>query len=838
MRGAALLAALVAAGMTGAGEAAADSVDAGSLRARTTAEPWSLAFTDPGGAAVLSEYPGTGLGPSGTVGFSTPAGWFHATRVTEQHREGAAYVARLATTDPLGRSVDLRIEPAGEGVIRVHAAVSGVATADVTATGIGFGARRDERYVGFGERSNAVDQRGNTVEDYVAEGPYQPEERPLIATFVPLAGYHPRDDATYFPMPWLLSSAGYGVLVDDLQTGYFRLASDRADAWSAEVDAPAITFRVFAGPRPGDVLRRLTERVGRQPRVDAYHFGPWYQPRRGDAFAELDKMLQADVPLTLAQTYTHYLPCGDQRGREGAERDQTRRFHEAGLAVTTYFNPMLCQSYEPVFSEAASRGALTKTQTGDPYLYRYTGSSVFLVGQFDFSSPAGREIYGRLLREALSNGYDGWMEDFGEYTPADSKSSNGMDGTTMHNLYPVQYHCTAQGAVTGRTPATARFIRSGWTGVAPCAQAVWGGDPTTGWGFDGLQSAVRNGLTLGLSGISRWGSDIGGFFSLGDNKLTPELLVRWIEFGAVSGVMRTQANGFALPDKARPQLSDPEVLPYWRRWARFRTRLYPYVAAADDAYRASGLPAMRHLMLAYPDDPRAAGSDDEFMFGPDLLAAPVLEPGARRRSLYLPRGLWVDLWRTLRFTEDGRTVLGGPRLLEGGRGIELPAPLGELPLLARAGALIPLLPASVDTLSPYGGGRQQVRLADRSRELELLAFPRGRSAAPLPAGGRVTAREARGRVGFGLLQPGRRTYALRASLATLKHPFRPCRVIVGKRRLSRRSWRYDRSARMVAARFRLRRPGRVTITRSCASARRPARRRPARHRRRRPAYTG
>ena len=194
---------------------------------------------------------------------------------------------------------------------------------------------------------------------------------------------------------------------------------------------------------------------------------------------------------------------------------------------------------------------------------------------------------------------------------------------------------------------------------------------------------------MGLSGVSTWGSDIGGFFALLGNRLTPELLVRWIELGAVSGVMRTQANGIRIPDSPRPQVWDEQIAGHWRRWAKLRTQLYPYLSAADGRYRRTGLPIMSHLALAFPGDRRAVAQDATFMFGPDLLAAPVVTEGARRRSLYLPRGRWIDLWRSARYLErGGGLALGRARMLSGGRGIELPAPLGELPLLARAGTLL------------------------------------------------------------------------------------------------------------------------------------------------------
>src|SRR5439155_17467312 len=206
-----------------------------------------------------------------------------------------------------------------------------------------------------------------------------------------------------------------------------------------------------------------------------------------------------------------------------------------------------------------------------------------------FTAPGALPFWNRLLGEAVRNGYDGWMEDFGEYTPTDARSADGTPGPQMHNLYPALYHrASLLFAQTAPRPL-ARFNRSGWTGSQRWSQIVWGGDPTTGWGFDGLASAVKQALTIGLSGISMWGSDIGGYFALGTNQLTPELLNRWIEFGAASGVMRTEGSGFQIPPKARAQIYDPDVLPVWTRYARLRTQFYPYLAAAEREYDQTGM---------------------------------------------------------------------------------------------------------------------------------------------------------------------------------------------------------------------------------------------------------
>jgi alpha-glucosidase (family GH31 glycosyl hydrolase) len=786
---------------------AAARVDAGPLEARVSQDPWRLTFADAAGRTVLAEAPGTGTGPTGTLGFRTAVGWYHATRVLEANRTATGWRGTLATSDPRGTRIEVELGADTTGVIALSAHVAGAAAEEVTHTGIAFQAPGGERYLGFGERSNAVDQRGREVESYVAEGPFEEDERGLIPLFVPAWGFHPRDDATYFPMPWLLSTGGYGVLVDSPQTSLFRLGTDSPGAWSVEVESTALRLRVFGGPSPADALRRMTARLGRQPPPTApFVFGPWYQPR-DDEQAILARLRERDVPLSVAQTYTHYLPCESQAGRRDEERQRVARFHREGLAVTTYFNPMICTAHSR-YAEAARRGALMRTPAGEPYVYRYSTLESFEVSQFDFTAPQGRELYGRLLGEAIADGHDGWMEDFGEYTPLDARAADGGTGSALHNRYPTQYHCGAFAAA----PRAARFVRSGWAGTARCAPIVWGGDPTVDWGFDGLRSVVTNGLTMGLSGVSTWGSDIGGFFALFENRLTEELLIRWIQVGAVSGVMRTQANGIRVPDSPRPQIWDPEIVPHWRRWAKLRTQLYPYLAAADAAYRRTGLPIMRHLALAYPRDTRALAQDDEFLFGRDLLAAPVLDQGAVRRSVYLPSGHWIDLWRSARYREsDGGLSLGAARVLDGGQTVELPAPLGELPLLARAGTLLPLLPPDVATLAPYGDRSPVVSLAERDGQRVLLAFPRGRSNAPLEDGGALRSREGHRKWQLAIDANGRRRWTIEASLATLRHPFRPCTVAVRGGHLE--SWRYVRSTRVLRASFTTR-TGRLTA-RAC-----------------------
>jgi alpha-glucosidase (family GH31 glycosyl hydrolase) len=615
-----------------------------------------------------------------------------------------------------GLDARIRCRPAGEGVVSVL----------VDGPRIAFRAEPGERFYGFGERSHRCELRGQEVEHYVGEGPYQPEEYDLVRAIVPSWGIRERPDATYFPVPWLVSSRGYGVLVDNPETSRHRLCVDGPDLWSIEVEAPALRLRVFAGPSPAEALGRLSAETGRQPFPAAPWFlGPWFQTGHEDLVplereAELVRTLQqAGAPVSAAETHMRRLPAGAHRGRRDAERRRTAQLHSRGLASLTYLNPMVSVEYEEVFSEAASRGLLLRRADGSAYTFQaYVGGREVPIteeAQLDFTNPGAEALFETLIAEAVADGHDGWMEDFGEYTPPDSVSSDGRTGAELHNVYPLLFHSAAARAaarVGGGRPL-ARFCRSGWTGAAPHVPIVWGGDPTTSWGFDGLRSAVTEGLSMGLSGIGVWGTDIGGFFSLGEHRLTEELLIRWIQLGALVPVMRTKAAGVSIPPAARPQVWDPGILPHWRRWASFHTRLNPYLLAAAREYVETGMPIMRHLVLAYPDDDVAASLEDEYLLGPDLLVAPVLEEGARVRSVYLPAGLWADARRG--------EVHRGPGW------VELPAPLEEAPVLIREGAEIPLLPADVMTLTDHGADSGVVRLADRAGPLEPVSFP-----GPLP----------------------------------------------------------------------------------------------------------
>jgi alpha-glucosidase (family GH31 glycosyl hydrolase) len=792
----ALLAVLGLAAMPAAAVAAEIRVDSGALRATIADQPWSVTYAQEGGEPLREV---RGLGYRDATGT-----WRRALRALSLRRDGPAALAEVEVEG--GQILRVRIVPAGEGVLAVEIA----APDSATATGAQFVAAADERFYGTGERSDAVDRRGRETESYVSDGPYRPEDRQYVKASVPPWADRERDDATYFPVPWVLSSRGWGVLVDEDATSRIRAAVDRPDRWEAEVDGPRLRLEVFAGPDPAGALRRFTQTVGRQPAPQApWAFGPWFQTGQPNVVppeeeAQIVKAQRdAGVAVSVAETQMHHLPCGAHEGREEAERERTAAFHRAGLARLVYFNPSLCVSYREVYERAAAAGVLQRGPGGTPFAYPAfvggSGPAGFTqepLAQFDFTHPATEDFYAQLVREAVDLGADGWMEDFGESTPPVVVQHDGSTGDAAHNRYPVDYHCALRRIAARFDRPLVRFQRSGWTGAARCAEVVWGGDPTTVWGFDGLSSAATQVLSIGLSGVARWGTDIGGYNSFGagfedkpgateDETLTPELLTRWIELGALVPVMRTKRSGIAIPGYERPQVFDAAHLGTWTRLTELHHRLNPYLRAADDEHRRTGLPIARHLVLAHPDRAAARDAHDQWLLGPDLLAAPVTKPGVGERRAWVPPGRWLDWWDRSRAYEGDRTHV-------------LPAPLGRPPLLVRAGAVVPLLEPGSQTLAPYG----DVPKPGTGRH--LLAVPRGTTLSRLGDG--ITARsiEKRGRWILRVRGAAGRRLTIEHDLRALRRPFRPRVLLVNGRRRTLRDAVVVRAGRVTRIELRRR----------------------------------
>ncbi len=314
------------------------TVDAGRLQAVVRDDPWRVAYVQRGGTELVEE---RGIGVRG------PAGWSRAVRAEELRQDGAAVLARIELDD--GGRASVRIAPAGDGIVSVQID----ADAQSLATGVEFAALQDEHFYGTGERSDAVDRRGRETENYVADGPFVAEDREYVKASTPPWAQRDRDDATYYPVPWLLSSRGYGVLVDEDATSRFRVASrprrplERRSRRLAA--APARLRRADArggarrgSPPPSVASRRPRRRGGSDRGFRRVSPMSSRTPRSGRLSR---RSATPGAPVSAAETQMHFLPCGAHRGIEADERERTAAFHREGLARLVYFNPSLCASY-------------------------------------------------------------------------------------------------------------------------------------------------------------------------------------------------------------------------------------------------------------------------------------------------------------------------------------------------------------------------------------------------------------------------------------------------------------------------------------------------------------
>ena len=278
-----------------------------------------------------------------------------------------------------------------------------------------------------------------------------------------------------------------------------------------------------------------------------------------------------------------------------------------------------------------------------------------------------------------------------------------MDGGRTRAIHSISRLGWSATACTGtgrkwRGPAERPYAlhRNGYAGMQRYASFLWSGDVYSTW--ETLKTQIPIAINTALSGIPYWGTDIGGFVPTPE--FTAELYVRWFQFGAFCTLFRSHGRtwklrlpwgwntgdpgpveiknygGAAIPDSS--QLHNPEVERICRKYLELRYRMLPYIYSAVRECTVTGMPIMRGLWLHFPDDPRAVARDDEYMWGRNLLVAPVVEKGAGTRRVYLPRGDWHDFWT-------------GERM-DGGREISRPVDLETLPLYVRGGSILPLGP--------------------------------------------------------------------------------------------------------------------------------------------------
>jgi alpha-glucosidase (family GH31 glycosyl hydrolase) len=658
-------------GLAGIAGAASDrerpgdqQVTLGGLTLVVRSDPWQMSLLDPNGQTLWDE------AADQPIGYRTTAGDLRqARRLASLNVVSTDLVQMAAETDDPAGAISIEVRAVRPGALRMSIIPDTGAT--VASLGGAFTSPSDERFVGFGERFDAVNQRGKTVD--------------MWANDRRVANY---GTSTYAPIPILLSSRGHGFALERFERAHFDLAAARADRWSWSQDARAASVLITYGPTLKDLVQRNAQLSGLPPLPPPWLFGVWKTSVGGQAavIAEMQKLREMKVPVSAVFCFDAVdsdanvgWPVVTFAGRHAGPYPDPRTFtstlHGLGFKVLNYFTADF-HTDRPNFQEPASHGFLVRRTDGRIYVH-----PDFQVAWLDFTDPDTSVWWSGTWRRALADlGYDGGMLDLGELIPADASLADGTSGLQTHDRYPLLYAQSAWSAASAARPNGdfGILVRSGAMGAQRFQSGQWNGDAVMRWsGPDGLQSLLPAALSYGLSGFPYWHTEVAGYVQADlSHDQERELWLRWVQFATWTALLRDH-----LGDHPRSPIDvwlDDGTLGTFEQGARVHASLLPYLYSLAAEANRTGLPLMRFVPLEVPDDPRAWQEEQSYFLGPTFLVAPVVEPGATTRTVYLPTGSWVDYWR-------GTLYAGGQEVT-----VEAPLDGAGPPVFARAGAIIPL----------------------------------------------------------------------------------------------------------------------------------------------------
>lgn len=500
---------------------------------------------------------------------------------------------------------------------------------------------------------------------------------------------------TEVSIPFLLSSRGYGFLWNNPAVGRVELGYN-ATRWVAE-SAPQIDYWVTTGGDPAQILSNYADVTGHAPRFPEWASGFWQSKLRYANQEELETVAgeyhRRDLPLSvIVIDFFHWTRHGDWQFDPQCWPDpagMVKRLGEFGIKVMVSVWPTVSRLSKN-YHEMWNKDFIIRNKLGPAaqmyFVDNHAEDGIYLH-YYDSTHPGARKF----LWEQIKKGYyqygikifwlDACEPEMSPFVPENLRFYAG-DGEAVANIYPLDHVRGVYDGMLAEGEKTPLFLcRSAWAGSQRYAAAVWSGDIMST--FSVLRAQVKAGLNMGLSGIPWWTSDIGGF--RGGDPSSPDfrqLIVRWFQFGAFCPIFRL--HGHRLPNTddfngaANEAWSFSEsAYQIIKKYMLLRERLRPYIMEQMTLVSETGIPLMRPLFVDFSSDPVCYQVEDEYLFGSDLLVAPVLDADTLMRNVYLPAAsTWRDAWTDQVYT--------------GGQWISVEAPLDRIPLFLHADAALPI----------------------------------------------------------------------------------------------------------------------------------------------------
>lgn len=480
-----------------------------------------------------------------------------------------------------------------------------------------------EKIYGLGERFTNFVKNGQSVDIWNADGGTGTEQ-------------------AYKNIPFYVSNRNYGVFVNSPDKVSFEVGSEKVSDVQFSVPGERMDYYIISGDSLKEVLVNYTDLTGKPSLPPAWSFGLWlstsfltdYDEKTVTSF--VDGMIERDIPFEVFHFdclwMKEYEWCNftwDERTFPHPE-SMLRRLKDKGLKICVWINPYIGQK-SPLFDEGMTNGYFLKKENGDIWQWDKWQAGMAIV---DFTNPAAVSWYTSKLKVLLDMGVDCFKTDFGERIPTDAVYFNQANPKKMHNYYAYLYNEVVYNLLVkekGESEAVL-FARSASVGSQKFP-VHWGGDSTSD--YLSMAESLRAGLSFGLGGFGYWSHDISGF----EEGATPDLYKRWTQFGLLSSHSRYHGSW----EYKVPWNYGEEAVAVTRYFTKLKMRLMPYLQAQAVLTANTGIPMMRAMILDFPKDKTTHELDLQYMFGENLLVAPIFNE-VGEVDVYLPKteGVWTD----------------------------------------------------------------------------------------------------------------------------------------------------------------------------------------------------